>query len=99
MLKASAGGGGNGMRIVHDPSAFRAELKLAQSEASRFFGSSDCILVKYIEAGKRIEIQIIGDSHGNVVSLNERECSIQRRHQKVIEETPSIWLNHVSGQT
>ena len=93
MLKASAGGGGKGMRIVHDPSAFRAELKLAQSEASRFFGSSDCILEKFIEAGKHIEIQIMGDRHGNVVSLNERECSIQRRHQKVVEETPSIWLN------
>jgi acetyl/propionyl-CoA carboxylase alpha subunit len=92
MLKASAGGGGRGMRIVRQRSHLRGELERAQSEAARSFGSSDCILEKYIEAGKHIEIQIIGDSHGNVVSLWERECSIQRRHQKVIEETPSPWL-------
>ncbi|KAK4555532.1 hypothetical protein LTR86_007285 [Recurvomyces mirabilis] len=93
MLKASAGGGGKGMRIVHEAAHFREELQRAQSEASRFFGSSDCILEKYIESGKHIEIQIMGDRHGNVISLNERECSIQRRHQKVIEETPSPWLD------
>ncbi|KAK3116597.1 hypothetical protein LTR53_002895 [Teratosphaeriaceae sp. CCFEE 6253] len=93
MLKASAGGGGKGMRIVHAAAQFPAELQRAQSEAARFFRSSDCILEKYIEAGKHIEIQILGDKHGNVISLNERECSIQRRHQKVIEETPSPWLD------
>lgn len=93
MLKASAGGGGKGMRIVREAGQFRNELARAQSEAARFFGSSDCILEKYIESGKHIEIQILGDQYGNVVSLNERECSIQRRHQKVIEETPSPWLN------
>lgn len=93
MLKASAGGGGKGMRIVRDRSDFDSELERAQSEAARFFGSSDCILEKYIESGKHIEIQIMGDQHGNVISLNERECSIQRRHQKVIEETPSPWLD------
>ncbi|KAF2207629.1 hypothetical protein CERZMDRAFT_50852 [Cercospora zeae-maydis SCOH1-5] len=92
MLKASAGGGGKGMRIVRSAAAFPEELRTAQSEAARFFGSSDCILEKYIEAGKHIEIQIIGDQHGNVYSLGERECSVQRRHQKVIEETPSPWL-------
>lgn len=79
MLKASAGGGGKGMRIVRRQADLRGELERAQSEAARFFGSSDCILEKYIEAGKHIEIQIIGDSQGNVVSLGERECSVQRR--------------------
>ena len=92
MLKASAGGGGRGMRIVKERSTLREELARAQSEAARAFGSGDCILEKYIEAGKHIEIQIVGDSHGNVVSFWERECSIQRRHQKVIEETPCLWL-------
>lgn len=92
MLKASAGGGGKGMRIVRQRSELRDELERVQSEAQRFFGSADCILEKYVEAGKHIEIQIVGDSHGHVVSLWERECSVQRRHQKVIEETPSPWL-------
>jgi acetyl/propionyl-CoA carboxylase alpha subunit len=81
MLKASAGGGGKGMRIVREASKLKEELTRAQSEASRSFGSADCILEKYIEAGKHIEIQIVGDSHGNVISLWERECSVQRRHQ------------------
>jgi len=93
MLKASAGGGGKGMRIVRSGSDFDAELQRAQSEAARFFGSSDCIVEKYIESGKHIEVQIMGDHHGNVISLHERECSVQRRHQKVIEETPSPWLD------
>lgn len=98
MLKASAGGGGKGMRIVRERSQLLTELERAQSEAARFFGSSDCILEKYIEAGKHIEIQILGDSHGNVVSLGERDCSVQRRHQKVIEETPSPWLDEKKRQ-
>ncbi|KAI1615967.1 pyruvate carboxylase subunit A [Exophiala viscosa] len=92
MLKASAGGGGKGMRIVRERSKLKDELLRAQSEAQRSFGSSDCILEKYIEEAKHIEIQIVGDSHGNVLSLWERECSVQRRHQKVIEETPSPFL-------
>ncbi|CEJ81630.1 hypothetical protein VHEMI01749 [[Torrubiella] hemipterigena] len=92
MLKASAGGGGKRMRIVSNPEQLQSGLERAQPEAQRFFGSSDCILEKYIEAYKHIEIQIIGDSHGNVASLGERDCSVQRRHQKVIEETPSPWL-------
>lgn len=92
MLKASAGGGGKGMRIVREASKLQDELNRARSEAARSFGSEDCILEKYIEAGKHIEIQIMGDSYGNVISLWERECSIQRRHQKVIEETPSPWM-------
>ncbi|KAF2035284.1 hypothetical protein EK21DRAFT_107408 [Setomelanomma holmii] len=93
MLKASAGGGGKGMRIVRDPSTLRGELERAQSEAKRSFGSDDCILEKYIEAGKHVEVQIIGDSHGRVVSLWDRDCSVQRRHQKVIEEAPCPWLS------
>lgn len=83
MLKASAGGGGRGMRIVRERSQLAGELMRAQSEAKRSFGSSDCILEKYIEAAKHIEVQILGDSHGTVLSLWERECSVQRRHQKV----------------
>ncbi|PVH72832.1 hypothetical protein DL98DRAFT_659826 [Cadophora sp. DSE1049] len=93
LIKASAGGGGKGMRIVYEESKFRDELARAQSEAERAFGSSDCIVEKYIERSKHIEIQILGDTHGQVVSLLDRECSIQRRHQKVIEEAPSPWLS------
>jgi acetyl/propionyl-CoA carboxylase alpha subunit len=92
MLKASAGGGGKGMRIVREASALRSELETAQSEAQRSFGSGDCILEKYIEAGKHVEFQIVGDSHGKVISFWDRDCSVQRRHQKVIEETPCPWL-------
>jgi acetyl/propionyl-CoA carboxylase alpha subunit len=93
LIKTSARGGGKGMRVVHDRSRFSDELTRAQSEAQRFFGSSDCILEKYIQRSKHIEIQIRGDSFGTVVSLLDRECSIQRRHQKVIEEAPSPWLS------
>ncbi|KAJ5280534.1 hypothetical protein N7478_005906 [Penicillium angulare] len=93
MLKASAGGGGKGMRIVRESSQLKDELERAQSEASRSFGSSDCILEKYIESSKHVEIQILGDSHGEVVSFFDRDCSIQRRHQKVIEETPCPFLD------
>jgi acetyl/propionyl-CoA carboxylase alpha subunit len=93
MLKASAGGGGRGMRIVHERSQLAAELARAQSEAKRSFGSSDCILEKYVQQAKHVEVQIMGDSHGKVISLWERECSVQRRHQKIIEETPSPFLD------
>ena len=93
LIKASAGGGGKGIRIVHSRETLASELERAQSEAKRSFGSSDCILEKFIEAGKHVEIQIIGDSHGKVISLLDRECSVQRRHQKVIEETPCPWLS------
>lgn len=92
MLKASAGGGGRGMRIVQDPSKLQEQLASAKSEAARSFGSGDCILEKYIQNGKHIEIQLVGDGHGNILSLWDRECSIQRRHQKVIEESPSPFL-------
>ena len=92
LIKAAAGGGGRGMRVVHEKVTFQEELSSAQSEAQRSFGSSDCLLEKYIERGKHIEVQIVGDSRGEIVSLFERECSIQRRHQKIIEESPSPWL-------
>jgi acetyl/propionyl-CoA carboxylase alpha subunit len=92
MLKASAGGGGKGMRIVREAGELKPELERAQSEAQRSFGSSDCILEKYIESSKHVEIQILGDSHGEVISFFDRDCSVQRRHQKVIEETPCPFL-------
>ncbi|CAG8284747.1 unnamed protein product [Penicillium nalgiovense] len=96
MLKASAGGGGKGMRIVREAGELKQELARAQSEAQRSFGSSDCILEKYIESSKHVEIQILGDSHGEVISFFDRDCSVQRRHQKVIEETPCPFL---TGET
>jgi acetyl/propionyl-CoA carboxylase alpha subunit len=98
MLKASAGGGGKGMRIVRESSQLKDELERAQSEAQRSFGSSDCILEKYIESSKHVEIQIMGDSHGEVVSFFDRDCSVQRRHQKVIEETPCPFLTDETRQ-
>ncbi|KAL1887029.1 hypothetical protein Sste5346_010472 [Sporothrix stenoceras] len=93
MLKASAGGGGKGMRIVREASQLREELERVQSEAARSFGSADCILEKYIENSKHVEVQIMGDHHGNVVSFFERDCSVQRRHQKIIEESPCPFLS------
>ncbi|KAH0181024.1 3-methylcrotonyl-CoA carboxylase subunit alpha, partial [Aureobasidium melanogenum] len=92
LIKAAAGGGGKGMRVVHDSNSFAAQLEAAQSEGLRSFGSSDCLLEKYIERGKHVEIQMLGDAHGSVLTLFDRECSIQRRHQKIIEEAPCPWL-------
>ncbi len=89
MLKAAAGGGGKGMRQVASESELRSAFEAAQSEAASAFGNSDVYLEKVVEQPRHIEIQIFADSHGNCVHLGERECSIQRRHQKVIEECPS----------
>jgi len=89
MLKASAGGGGKGMRFVAHPSAMDADYTAAGSEALRAFGHSSLYLEKYMARSRHVEIQIIADRHGNAVHLGERECSIQRRHQKVFEESPS----------
>ena len=89
IVKAALGGGGRGMRIVHDAGALAAAVGEAQREAASAFGSGQVFLERYIEAPRHIEVQILGDSHGTVCSLFERECSIQRRHQKVIEESPS----------
>lgn len=93
LVKASAGGGGKGMRIVHDAHDFENAMQMAQSEAKSAFGDDRVYIEKYIEEPRHIEFQILGDSHGNIVHLFERECSIQRRHQKVIEEAPSRFLS------
>ncbi len=89
MLKAAAGGGGKGMRQVSEASELRSAFKAAQSESLSAFGNSEVYLEKVVERPRHIEIQIFADTHGNYVHLGERECSIQRRHQKVIEECPS----------
>ncbi|HTR23720.1 MAG TPA: acetyl-CoA carboxylase biotin carboxylase subunit [Terriglobales bacterium] len=89
MLKAAAGGGGKGMRLVHTPQDLRSALESAQSEAQRSFGDSEVYIEKAIINPRHIEMQILADEHGNTVWLGERECSIQRRHQKVLEEAPS----------
>jgi acetyl-CoA carboxylase, biotin carboxylase subunit len=89
MLKAAAGGGGKGMRAVTRREDLKAAFEAAQSEAERAFGSGEVYLEKLIERPRHIEIQILADEHGNCVYLGERECSVQRRHQKVIEEAPS----------
>ncbi|MGB5211784.1 MAG: biotin carboxylase N-terminal domain-containing protein, partial [Gammaproteobacteria bacterium] len=89
MLKASAGGGGKGMRVVRDESGWDAALAGARREAAAAFGDTRMIVERYVTEPRHVEVQIIGDSHGQLVHLFERECSIQRRHQKIIEESPS----------
>lgn len=92
LIKAAAGGGGKGMRIVHSPENIEEEVKRASSEAKSAFGDASVFVEKYIESPRHIEIQVLADTHGNTLYLFERECSIQRRHQKVIEEAPSSVL-------
>ena len=92
LIKASAGGGGKGMRVVDSVDVFEEQMKLAVSEATSAFGDGSVFIEKYIGSPRHIEIQVLGDTHGNIVHLFERECSIQRRHQKVIEEAPSAVL-------
>ena len=89
ILKAAAGGGGRGMRICGDEAGLQAAFDTARSEAERAFGSGDIYIEKYLENPRHIEIQVFGDNYGRVVALGERDCSIQRRHQKLIEESPS----------
>ncbi len=93
MLKASAGGGGKGMRIARDDEQCREGFERASREAESSFGDDRIFLERYIDQPRHIEIQVLGDKHGNVIYLGERECSLQRRHQKVIEEAPSPFLD------
>jgi len=92
LIKASAGGGGKGMRVVNSDTELEEQLRMAKSEALNAFGNANVFIEKYVSSPRHIEIQILGDQHGNYVYLFERECSIQRRHQKLIEEAPSSCL-------
>ena len=89
IVKATAGGGGRGMRVVHDPDNFKNAFNTCRNEAEAAFGNAEVYIEKFIQNPRHIEIQILGDQHGNVVHLGERECSLQRRHQKILEEAPS----------
>ncbi len=90
LLKAAAGGGGKGMRVVREPKEMSSARETARREARNAFGDDAVYVEKYITGPRHVEIQVLGDTHGNLLSLNERECSIQRRHQKMIEEAPSV---------
>jgi acetyl-CoA/propionyl-CoA carboxylase biotin carboxyl carrier protein len=92
LLKPSAGGGGKGMRLVHEESALREAIESARREARGSFGDDTLLIERFVTNPRHIEIQVLGDSHGNVIHLGERECSLQRRHQKIIEEAPSPFL-------
>jgi acetyl-CoA/propionyl-CoA carboxylase, biotin carboxylase, biotin carboxyl carrier protein len=93
LVKATAGGGGKGMRIVHDPSGLDDAVAAARREAAAAFGDESILLERYVERGRHVEVQVLGDNHGNVVHLAERDCSAQRRHQKVLEEAPAPALS------
>ncbi|ETR76908.1 acetyl-CoA carboxylase [Afipia sp. P52-10] len=99
LIKPSAGGGGKGMRIVRDPAALNEEIARARSEGERYFGDGRLYVEKYIEQPRHIEVQVLGDAHGHVVHLFERECSVQRRFQKIVEETPSPALSDAQRKT
>jgi acetyl-CoA carboxylase biotin carboxylase subunit len=92
IIKAAAGGGGRGMRVAHNDVSLRAGLKQAKAEAENAFKDSTVYIEKFVEYGRHIEVQILADSHGNAVHLWERDCSMQRRHQKLVEESPSGFL-------
>ncbi|MEU9877065.1 acetyl/propionyl/methylcrotonyl-CoA carboxylase subunit alpha [Streptomyces phaeochromogenes] len=93
LLKPSAGGGGKGMRLVRDASALADEIAAARREARASFGDDTLLVERWVDRPRHIEIQVLADGHGNVVHLGERECSLQRRHQKIIEEAPSVFLD------
>ncbi|MCA3033597.1 MAG: ATP-grasp domain-containing protein, partial [Rhodocyclaceae bacterium] len=95
LIKAVSGGGGKGMRLVEKAEEFAAQLDAAKREAQNAFGDDDVLIERFIKGPHHIEFQVFGDTHGNVVHLFERECSIQRRHQKILEETPSPFLDQV----
>lgn len=98
LIKPAAGGGGKGMRIVRDPSRFGEEARQASREALSYFGSGELYVEKFLEAPRHVEVQVIADHHGNMAHLFERECSLQRRYQKIIEEAPSGFISAVSRQ-
>lgn len=93
LIKAAAGGGGKGMRIAHNEASLKHAISMASNEAESAFGDGGVYLEKFVEGARHVEYQILADEHGHIVSLGERECSIQRRHQKLIEETPSTALS------
>ncbi len=95
LVKPSAGGGGKGMRVVEDPAGLEAAVASSRRLAADAFGDDTLLLERYVPSGRHIEIQILGDQHGAVTHLGERECSVQRRHQKILEESPSIAVNEV----
>lgn len=99
LVKAAAGGGGKGMRKVHDPDDLPAAIRTARREAQSAFGDDRIYLEKLIEHARHVEVQLLGDMHGNIIHLGERECSIQRRHQKLIEEAPSPVVDEELRQT
>ena len=98
LIKAVAGGGGKGMRKVDDPAEFAASLESCRREAKASFGNDEVLLEKWITSPRHIEVQVFGDSHGNVVHLFERDCSLQRRHQKVIEEAPAPGMDEATRE-
>src|SRR5438105_5219755 len=93
IIKAAAGGGGRGLRVAHNDVSLRAGLRQAQAEAENAFKNSTVYIEKYVELGRHVEVQVLADRHGNVVHLWERDCSLQRRHQKLVEESPSPLLS------
>ncbi len=96
LIKPSAGGGGKGMHLVHEPADLRTEIAGARREAATSFGDDTLFLERWVECPRHIEVQVLADAHGNLVHLGERECSLQRRHQKVVEEAPSVLLDEAT---
>lgn len=90
MIKAVRGGGGKGMRIAFTREEFKSQLASAKTEALKSFNNDDMLIEKFVEMPRHVEVQIFGDQHDNYVYLYERDCSVQRRHQKIIEETPAV---------